>query len=142
MTVAPDAFSEKLRQWALLKTQVGTQTTRMNRLRDELMDVVVRDGDRDETGSAHWKLPAELEVAGKVFSGIKREARKSVTLNEERALEFLRERGLWDEVVVQVPSVDLDALYTALQERKITEAELDGLFDTKTNYAFKPVGGS
>ncbi|MFE9834057.1 hypothetical protein ACFYP4_02740 [Streptomyces sp. NPDC005551] len=138
MSMQPDPYVEKLRQWALLKAQVNTQTTRMNKLRDDLMETVTRDGDRDETGSVHWKLPSEFEVAGKTFTGIKREARTSTVLNEDRALDFAKERQIWDDVVVMTPTIDLDALYVAHQQNKLTEAELDGLFDTKVSYAFKP----
>lgn len=139
MTMQPDALSEKFRQWALLKQQSDATSKRMNHLRDEIMDVVVRDGDRDEKGNTFFSLPMPLEAAGKEWQGIKREARTSVVLNEERALEFAKQNGLWDDVVEMVPAIDLDALYVALQQRRITEEQLDSLFDTKTSYAFKPV---
>ncbi|MFI0265667.1 hypothetical protein [Streptomyces luteogriseus] len=138
MTMQPDALSEKFRQWALLKQQNDATSKRMNHLRDEIMDVVVRDGDRDEKGNTVYSLPMPLEAAGKEWKGIKREARTSVVLNEERALEFAKRKGL-DGVIEMVETIDLDALYVAHQQRQITEQELDGLFDTKTSYAFKPV---
>jgi hypothetical protein len=138
MTMHPDPVVEKLRQWTLWKQRVDTEITRLNKLRDELMDVVVRDGDQDEKGSMFYALPMPLESAGKTWKGIKREARTSVVLNEERALEFAKSKGL-NDVIIRVESIDLDALYVAHQERRISEAELDGLFDTKTSYAFKPV---
>lgn len=139
MTMQPDPTVEKFRQWALWKQRVDTEITRLNRLRDELMDVVIRDGDRDEKGSTFYALPMPLEAAGKNWKGIRREARTSVVLNEERALEFAKQNGLWDDVVEMVPTIDLDALYIAQQRGRITEEQLDSLFDTNTNYAFKPV---
>jgi hypothetical protein len=138
MTMQPDALSEKFRQWALLKQQNDATSKRMNHLRDEIMDVVVRDGDRDEKGSTFYSLPMPLDAAGKEWKGIKREARTSVVLNEERALEFAKRKGL-EGVIEMVETIDLDALYVAHQQRQISEQELDSLFDTKTSYAFKPV---
>ncbi|MFE6739783.1 hypothetical protein [Streptomyces tubercidicus] len=139
MVMASDPLSEKLRQWALLKQASVDLSSRMNKLRDELMDTVDRDGDRDEKGSSHLRLTNELEVGGKFFRGLKREARTSTVLNEERALEMVVAKGLENDVVVNVPTIDLDALYEAYQQRKLTQGELDSLFDTRTSFAFKPV---
>jgi hypothetical protein len=138
MTIQPDPTTEKLRQWALRKKMIDTELTRLNKLRDELMDIVIRDGDRDEKGNTFYALPMPLEAAGKEWKGIKREARTSVVLNEERALEFVKAKGI-EGVIVTVESIDLDALYVAHQQRQVTEAELDSLFDVKTTFAFKPV---
>jgi hypothetical protein len=138
MTMHPDPTVEKFRQWTLWKQRVDTEITRLNKLRDELMDAVIRDGDQDEKGSIFYALPIPLESAGKTWKGIKREARTSVVFNEERGLAFAKENGL-NDVIVMVETIDLDALYVAYQERRISEAQLDGLFDTKTSYAFKPV---
>jgi hypothetical protein len=134
-----DDTSEKFRQWATLKAQTETMSSRMNKLRDSLMETVMAEGSQDEKGNQHFDLPAPIEVAGKTFKGIKREARVSTVLNEERAFELIDAKGLASEVVKFVPQVDMDALYAAYQRGKLTSDEIDGLMDTKKTFAFKAV---
>lgn len=133
----PDDLSDKFRRWAFLRGQSDITSAQMNKLRDELMAHAAAQGDHDERGNSHLSLA--IEVGGKSFSGIKREARTSTTLNKERALEMAYTKGLQDELIVHEPCIDTDALYAAWQRGKITERELDGLFDTKTTFAFKAV---
>lgn len=134
-----DDLSEKFRQWAHLKAQNDTVTTRMNKLRDDLMAAVIANGDRDERGNTHLPLPVVINVAGKEYNAIKRESRTTTTLNEEAAMALANEKGLADDLIVHEPHIDVDALYAAWQRGKISETELDGLFEKKTTYAFKPV---
>lgn len=132
-------LTEKFRQWASLRAQNDLVSSRMNKLRDDLMAAVIADGDQDERGNTHLTLPTPVSVGEKQFSGIKREARTTVTLNDERAMALAHEKGLQSELIIHEPRIDLDALYAAWQRGKITEEELDAVFDTKTTYAFKTV---
>lgn len=136
---APDELSEKFRQWATLKKKVDVEISRMNKLRDDMMETVISQGDQDETGSSHLPLPVPIDIGDKTYNAIKREARTSTVLNEERALAMAEERGILNEVTVSVTTIDLDLLYASWQRGKLSDAEIDSLFDTKTNYAFKSV---
>lgn len=136
---SPDELSEKFRQWAVLKAQNDLTVTRMNKLRDGMMETVIASGDRDEKGNTHLPLPVEIKVGDKIYKAIKREARVSTTLNEDLAMAMAHNKGLQDDLIVHEPHIDIDALYAAYQRRQISEEELDGLFETKTSYAFKPV---
>lgn len=129
---------EKFRQWAILKAQSDIVSARMNHLRDDLMATVIADGDRDEKGNLYLPLPVPISVGGKEYTSLKREARTSSSVNEERAIALAANKGFLDDIMVYEPHVDINALYAAWQRGKITEAELDGLFDMKTNHAFKP----
>lgn len=134
-----DETSEAFRQWATLDAQVKNMESRRNRLRERLMETVITNGFTDEKGNTFFDLPATIEVAGKKFKGIKREARVTTTVNEERALALAEAKGILNEVVVMVPQIDLDALYAAYQRGKITADEIDSVNDTKKSFAFKPV---
>lgn len=133
------ATAEKFRQWAHLKAQQELVSSRMNRLRDDLMATIQASGDRDERGNFYLALPVPITVGDKEYNSIKREARTTTTLNEDAAIALARNKGLENELIVQEPHIDLDALYAAWQRGKITEEELDGLFEKKTTYAFKSV---
>lgn len=134
-----DPLSEKFRRWASLKHQSEIASKEMNRLRDDLMETVIAEGSQDEKGNTHFELPATIDVAGREYRGIKREVRVSTTLNEDRALAMIDEKRLGTEVVNLVPQIDMDALYAAYQRGKLTEEEIDSLFDVKRTYAFKAV---
>jgi hypothetical protein len=132
-------ISEKFRQWKTFKDRADLETSRANRLRDDLMVTVVEQGDKDEKGNIHYSLPSRVEVGGTQYKGIKREARTTTTLNSERALELAESKGIRNEVVRMVEEFDPDAFYAAYQRDKLTADEVDSVFDTKTTYAFKPV---
>lgn len=135
----PDAYTDKFRQWADRKSTVTRLTREMNVLRDDLMKVVIQDGDSDELGSRRWYFPASVDIDGTAYKGIKREARTSTVVNEERALKLAEAEGLEDELVVQVRTIDVDALYRVYAEGRVSQDQLDSLFDTKVTHAFKPV---
>ncbi|MFH9606839.1 hypothetical protein [Streptomyces sp. NPDC017448] len=137
MSMDLDPTAEKVRQWALLRQQNKLLTTRMNKLRDELMEVILLRGDQDEKGSTRLSLTSPVVVGEKTYDELKREARISTTLNEDRALALAVEKNIQAEVVVQVPTIDMDALYEAHASGKVSEEEIDSLFDTTVNYAFK-----
>lgn len=136
---SPEELSLKMRQWAQLRAQTDLISSRMNRLRDDLMEAALAGGDQDERGNIHLPLPAPITVGDKTYSAIKREARKSTTLNEERALALAHELGLQNELITHEPRIDVDKLYAAWQRGRITEEQIDGLYDDKVTYAFKPV---
>ncbi|MFD4858453.1 hypothetical protein [Streptomyces atratus] len=138
MAMESDPRAEKVRQWALMKAQNETMTTRMNKLRDEIMADIVLYGDKDEKGSTSLRLNVPVVVGNKTYEELKREARISTTLNEERALVLAETKGIAHDVVVHVPTIDMDALYAAHADGRVSEEEIDALFDTKVTYAFKP----
>lgn len=138
MAMQADPVSEKFRQWATRKALVEFETSQMNRLRDELMEIVIARGDQDEKGNTHFSLSESVIVGDKEFKGIKREARTITTLNKERAIDLARTKGL-HKVVVLVPEVDQDELYAAYQRGEISEEEVDDCFDVKKTFAFKSV---
>ncbi|MFJ1700375.1 hypothetical protein ACIOHC_35890 [Streptomyces sp. NPDC088252] len=138
MAMESDPRSEKVRQWALMKAQSDTMTTRMNKLRDDIMADIVLHGDKDETGSSSLRLSVPVVVGNKTYEELKREARISTTLNEERALALAKAKGIENDVVAHVPTIDMDALYAAHADGRVSEEEIDSLFDTKVSYAFKP----
>lgn len=138
MSMEQDPLAEKFRQWAVRKQRVEVETTRMNKLRDSIVEEIILRGDRDEKGNTVLRLPTPVVVGDKSYEDLKREARISTTLSEERALALAKDKGLEAEVVVHTPTIDLDALYAVHADGRLTEAEIEALFDTKVSYAFKP----
>lgn len=138
MPLEADPYAEKFRQWATLKNQVDKTTSRMNHLRDDLMKHVSEVGDQDERGNSYYALPQPIEVDGVEYRGIKREARTSTVLNHERALAFAAEQGLEDEIVEYVPQIVQESLYDLYAQDRVSQTQLNSLFDTKTSHAFKP----
>ena len=76
--------------------------------------------------------------------GARRVERNSSSLDEDRALEFLREldrdgklggRGI-EECVKTITVVDEDALVALAFEERITDKQLADLYDDRTTYAF------
>jgi hypothetical protein len=72
----------------------------------------------------------ELAVE-KHVSGIQRQRRKgTLVLNEERAMTFLRRRRkLWEECTTTITVINEDALLAANFEKRISDDDLNALYD-------------
>ena len=72
--------------------------------------------------------------------GIKRQRSAPKTLNLDRAEEFLRKKGLWDECTETVTQVLIneDAILARTFDKTITEDELQDLYDVKEVFSFIP----
>jgi hypothetical protein len=94
-----------------------------------------------ETGSVFYDLPETVEVAGEPYKGM--ELRRSVksTFNEDTADEILTAKGAAIHRAALSTYVDQEKVLRLVAEGKISEEELDKMFDTTETYAFWPVKG-
>jgi hypothetical protein len=104
--------------------------------KDTLNTAVQKDGDEDDKGH-QW-----LSVGKYLLQRQRRQGKK--VLNTQRAEEWARERGIWDEVSKTVQVLDEDALLGYIYDYRNEdglEDEFQSLFDTPpTSYAFmKPM---
>ncbi len=103
-------------------------------------DLLVAQGEEDSDGHYWYTFDDAIEdPSGKAdVTGLKREHRKSKTLNAERAEAFLRKRGLWDECTETVVVISEDAILAKAFDKVISDKDLNSLYDVKESYAFVP----
>lgn len=129
------AVKEWVRQFVDIDSQVKDLERRKTELKERLSEVVEVHGKQDDQGHQFYDLGESIEG----YHLIKRECRRSVTLDSEKAMALLRERDLVDEVVSWQPVIDEDALYAQVYQGNITPEEIEALTNESVNYAFKPV---
>lgn len=121
--------------WMLCKQSYDAAKKEMEKYRSRLLAALDAEGTEDENG--HRFLYLEEPVGP--FAGIQRQRRVSDTLDEERAMQILEERDLLDSCVKMVPQIDQDAVFAALYDRDLTEADIEAMFPPKVTYALVAV---
>jgi hypothetical protein len=129
-----ETLQQRVRAFVRLKNTVKALTEQQDTIKKGLASLVETNGDVDEDGSQWLNLPAEVEG----YNSLKRERRVSRTLDMDAAERLLREKGLYDECIVMAPTVDEDALMTALVQDRLTAEDIDTIYTTKVTYAFVP----
>ena len=108
-------------------------------LRDKVLPA---QGEQDESGH-YWirfdDEPIEDPDGGEVVA-IEAQRRAPKKLNAERAEALLRRKKMWEQCTETVTEVVIneDAILAAAFEKKLTEEELESLYDIKVTYAFLP----
>lgn len=92
-TTAAGIFS-KVKQHLIFKTESETLKKRAEKVRDEIMIFLEKNGEVDEKGSLSLDLPAHITAGGKEFASIKRQRKVSTSFDEEAAEELLNTKGL------------------------------------------------
>ena len=122
------------REFAGLKDQIKQLSSRESEIKDRLKDAVEQRGYEDNDGNFWFELPEE--IGG--YSKLKKEKRSREVLNQERAMELVRKKGLERKCIKMVPQLDEDALAAANYEKKISDKEFEALIDQTTTWAFVP----
>ena len=99
---------------------------REKELKDQLGQILEGEGIKDSKGS--FKLIVGDKLAQK-------QARKSVKLNREKAEEFFKSIGIWDDVIEIKEEINEDSVEQALLTEKFTMEELEDITDIKVTYA-------
>lgn len=127
---------EWVKQFVNLDANVKSLEKRRTEIRDRLSEVVEEFGFEDPNdGHQYYDL-------GEVVDGvnmIKRERRVTRSLDTEKAMELIKNRGIEEQVIEWRPVINEEALYAQVYEGKVGAEELDNLVVEKVNYAFKPV---
>jgi hypothetical protein len=121
-----------------------------SRLKADLMAVLADVGQDQEGGHKVLDLDEPVRYvtvtkAGKQLqkwvTGIQRQRRVSQPLDEQRALAFLKQKGLLEACTSTVLVLNEDAILAANYSGDITDDELKGLYDEIETFAFYPVYG-
>jgi uncharacterized Ntn-hydrolase superfamily protein len=125
-----DPITQQVREYKHLKAQIEALQKDQKKIRDSLMETIENAGYTDDQG--HWWIDLPEDVDG--TSAIKREKRSSRSLDEQAAEEVLTGLGL-EECFKTVRVVDEDAVWAALYEEKINDADIEAIFPEKVTWA-------
>lgn len=123
------AYVEKLAQdFKAAKEALATFEKRTNDLKKELSSIVESNGLEDDKGNL-WLEVGDLKL--------KRERRLQVTFDSQRAEEWAKENGYWDEIkeVIEVVSED-KVLGLAWQDETLSRT-IQSFYNEKETWAFK-----
>jgi hypothetical protein len=121
------------RQWSETKGISKAYADREKELNANLKQTIVDLGVEDEKGHMWLDLPSPTDTVKR----LKREKRVTTTMDPEKAEALLVEKGLDEECMVWVRVVNEDAVYSALYQGQLTEADLDSITESKESFALK-----
>lgn len=125
-----DPVTQQVREYKALQAQIKDLQAAQKKVRDSLMETIENAGYTDSDG--HWWIDLPEEVDG--TTAIKREKRSSRSLDEDAAEEVLTSLGL-EDCFKTVRVVDEDAVWAALYEEKINDADIEAIFPEKVTWA-------
>jgi len=125
-TVVARSVEDLVYELTVLKDRKKDIEKREKELKDQLGQILEVEGIKDSKGS--FKLVVGDKLAQK-------QARKSVKLNREKAEEFFKSIGIWEEVIEIKEEINEDFVEQALLAEKFTMEELEKISDIKVSYA-------
>ena len=139
------AIRAKVAAYLLLKQEIDDRKAMQENLKKEL-DPYLQAAETNARGSHVIAFSEPLEVNGKRYASLQRQRKESRLLNEERALQLLKEKaddGQWTnelylEPIITIEHIKHDALWDLFARDFLTEEEYDSLFDVTTTWAFAP----
>jgi hypothetical protein len=140
----PFDLVNNLRDYLQNRTMRERSTYHEDAGKKSLMTFIETTGELEEGGHRRVDLDEPLPYvtykAGKPkeqwVTGIRRQARKTTSLNEDRTMAFLKEMGLLDACTEVVVVLNEDAVLAANYEGKITDEQLEALYDESEQFAF------
>jgi hypothetical protein len=126
-----DQLTSEVIQYKTLKDEIDALTEQKNRVRDSLMETIEIVGDLDDKGNQWLELDQPVEGIEKLL----RMRKVSQKVNEERALEIVREAGLEETCIKTVEVIDEDGVFAALFDKLLTEDQVENMFDKKVSWA-------
>lgn len=124
------------------KARAAELTKRAGKARDVLIKYVEKHAQiEDEKGSQFLTLPEPFEFGGSTYTSLKREKRSSQVFLEDEAEALVRAKGLWEQATTTITVLDQDKIFILNQEGKISDDEIDELFDEKVAWALIPSTG-
>jgi hypothetical protein len=124
-----------------LKKDASTITTRSEALKKRLKEWLpsASDAYTNEQGSVFYDLPETVNVGGQDYKGMELRRAVSSVFDEDEATKILKRKGVYDQALT--PVLDQDKIYRLVQEGKITESDLDKMFEQRESFAFWPLKG-
>jgi len=128
-TTAAGIFG-KVKQHLIFKTESETLKKRAEKMRDEILDFLEKNGEVDEKGSLSLDLPAHILAGGKDYASIKRQRKVSTSFDEGAAETLLHTKGLLARVqkttVTITSSMPAEADFLCRDDEVIDVADADG----------------
>lgn len=138
ISASPQGRTRKIAaQWLALKAEIATVDQRVKLLRKSLMDIVEAEGDADSNGHRYFDFDEPITIGDKTYNAIKREVRTSTYLNEEKAEERLREKGLYDDAVETIKRISQDRIYVLYQQDRLNDGDIEFMFNKSQTFALK-----
>lgn len=125
-TVVARSVEDIVHELTVLKDRKKDIEKREKELKEQLGTILEAEGVKDSKGN--FKLVVGDKLAQK-------QARKSVKLNREKAEEFFKSIGIWDEVIEIKEEINEDYVEQALLADKFSMEELEKISDIKVTYA-------
>lgn len=122
------SLTNEAKQFLALKEQIKFLTDRQTEIKKRLQDALTENGETDGRGHVTLELDEDIKITN--------QRRESRTLNENLAETLLKEKGIYDECIKMVPTLQQDAIMAQVYKGTLTEAEIDELFPAKVTYAF------
>ena len=114
-----------LDRYSRLRDEKKTIEAELKKLSDEIKEAAERTGTKDDKGSYY------AEAGNYIFGKV---AKKSVSFDEGKALDFVRKKGFTD-CIVTIESLDEGAIENRINSGDISYEELEGITTTKVSYA-------
>lgn len=127
---------QAVRDWLLQDDAVKAFSERLSETRKLLLTILEEKGNTDDKGSQWIRFP-EDPVEGRV-NAIKRERRVGRRLNEERTEEYLTKRKLYHQCTETVVVLSEEKILDLNFKGKISDEDLDALYDVNETWAFVP----
>jgi hypothetical protein len=138
---SPHSIADRFLQWVKVRDEIKFMEDRQKQLRNQMMSAIETEGEKDEKGSLFLELTEPIEYDGKTYGLLKKERRVGSRFLEDDAEKLLESKGLLAEAQKTVVVLDQDSIYRLHQEGKLTEAEIDSMFQESVTWAFKPMAG-
>jgi ribosome-interacting GTPase 1 len=122
------SLTNEAKQYIALKEQIAFLQDRQKEIKSRLTDAVKELGEVD--GRGHITL--ELEGGIKLTN----QRRESRSLDEDYAVNLLKEKGIYEECIKVVEVLQEDSIMAAVYKGQLTEEDVDTMFPTKVTYAF------
>lgn len=115
------------------KAAADAMAKRVAEKKANIMKLIEAEGYVDDRGSQF------IDVGIDGCSMVKREVRISTTLDETKALQWLKKNGLYEECTRTEVVLDEEALLAAAYEGKVPEKTLKSFYEQNESYAFKVI---
>jgi len=122
-----DDIAKMGREYADISAQIKQLEEQKKALAEKIKNGAEQFGVKDDKGSFY--LESDSHIMGKV-------AKKSFSIEQDKAVETLESMGLGDVVdVVTTKTVNEDRLQSAIQDKRITLDEVEAFTNTKVSYS-------
>lgn len=121
-------LSKMAEEYLEISKQIKMLDNTKKTLSEKIKEATEALGVKDDKGSFYSDL--DTVVTGKV-------AKKSVSLDEEKAKELFKKKGIFDDIVeiVEVEQINENALEEKINEGVITDEEFESICSVKTSYS-------